>query len=140
MGRSVETIGENVLYFDASDEYYQENFAWNDLRCNLQESLNAVFPSLYNVDKWASYPYQENRSFLENDFVTIYLSEYCGCGAISIVVSEDTYLELADYWLGQVWKRLTKIVGGQVDLLIRTGTFSNGCSVFKKVNTEVRSD
>ena len=132
MGRSVETIGDNVLYFDASDECYQEEFEWDDLRCNLQCELSAVFPSLYKVDKWADYPYRENHGILQNDFVTVYISEYCGCGAISVVVDEyGEYPDLADYWLRQVWKRLTKIIGQHVTLLNRLGTMSNGCGAFE---------
>ncbi len=132
MGRGVETIGENVLYFDT--ENFTDNFEWCDLIDNLRHGLTAAFSSLEFTDQWASYPYRENRGILENSHIIIYVSEYGGCGAVSVVISEDEHPDLADYWLSQVWKRFTKIVGENVDLLNRIGTMSNGVSVYEKEN------
>ena len=133
MGRGVETIGDNVLYFDASDNWYQEDFAWEDLIEMLRESLIAAFPSLSIYGEFADYPYRENRGILENRYVKIYISEYCGCGAISVVTADAEYPNRANHWIGQIWNRLTNIVGRRVQLLHKLGTFSNGESVFKKL-------
>ncbi len=135
MGRSVETIGDNVIYFDASE--LTEEYLWTDLTENLRCSLKAKYKSLENDDTWAGYPYRENQSILCNGLVNIYISEYCGGGAISIVpVEENGYYDfignLADHWLDQVFDGMKAIIKQYVDTLYRLGTFSNGCGVYKK--------
>ena len=140
MGRGVETIGSNVLYFDAgfeTDDVDQcsddENiFMWEDLIENLREGLSSAFPSLYEYHGGAEYPYREQAGILENYHVKIYISEYCGCGAISVTTRDSEYTELAEAWLNQVWGKMIKIISGYVDLFTKIGTFSNGASVFEK--------
>lgn len=132
MGRGVETIGENVLYFDASDEWYREEMAWDDLIENLQYTLSKAFPSFANCDHWAGYPYRENRAILENDHAIVYITEYMGCGAVNLASHQGEWSALADHWLDQIRERFTKIVGENVNLLTKLGTFSNGESVFEK--------
>lgn len=137
MGRGVETIGDNVLYFDASEQstgcdWNDVDLLFEDLIEMLQNSLIAAFPSLSIYGEFADYPYQENRGILENNYVKIYISEYCGCGAISVVTADAEYPNRADHWVSQIWNRLTNIIGEHVQLLCKLGTFSNGESVFKK--------
>lgn len=136
MGRGVETIGENALYFDVcemmQDDSWDRYWEWDDLIENLQSNLRKAFPSFTDSDIWAGYPYRENKGILQNDHVIVYISEYCGCGAISVVIADDECPVLADHWLAQIWEHFTKIVGENVDLLTKLGTFSNGESVFEK--------
>ena len=140
MGRGVESIGPNVLYFDANFETNdvdqcsddENSFMWEDLIENLREALSSVFPSLKEYRSGAKYPYREQAGVLENRHVKIYISEYCGCGAISIVTWDSEYTELADSWVIHVWEKMIKIIGKHVDLLTKLGTMSNGVSVFKK--------
>ena len=139
MGRSVETIGNNVIYFDFS--YDVENDYpdlaeedWNDLCDNIEYAVKDKYPSMLTLQrKWVPYPYQENRILLENDHIQISISEYCGCGAVSIFVRPDAeYPELAGHWLCQVWDGLSQRIGEYISVISRIGTMSNGVSVFRK--------
>lgn len=138
MGRSVETVGDHVVYFDCS-EYYENTIAeelWNDLIANFQDSLIAKYKSLETVKgKWIE---RENRIILENGHVQISISEYCGCGAVSVFVNpanEEHWpysITLAEYWLDQCWSGIMKIVEQYVTALSKLGAMSNGVSVFEK--------
>lgn len=138
MGRSVETVGNHIVYFDCS-EYYENTIAeelWNDLIMNLQCELSAKYKSLESIkDKWIE---RENRIILKNGHVQISISEYCGCGAVSVFVNPDNEsywpynTALAEHWLEQCWPNIVKIIEQYVTTLRRLGTFSNGCGVFEK--------
>jgi len=137
MGRSVETIGGNVIYFDTGEFYTDDpdmdNINWDDMQINLQYALSAKYKSLDTCKKWAEYPYRENRIILKNRYAQISISEYCGCGAISIFVDPKTELiELAEHWISQVYPGISKIVAEYCTTLNRIGTFSNGCGVFER--------
>jgi len=139
MGRNVETIGNNVIYFNFTydNEYDYEDLAaedWQDLQDNIIWAIASKYKSFVATPGlWAKYPYRENKILLENNHVQISISEYCGCGAVSIFVRSDTeYPELAEYWLSQVWDNLHKIVSKYVSVINRIGTFSNGCAIFEK--------
>lgn len=131
MGRSVETIsGANVIYFDTSEF---DEFDWTDLIWNLQGEVTKKYRSFNQSEKFIPYPYQENRIILENDHVQISISEYCGCGAVSVFVNESTErIELAEHWLAQCFAGIEKIIEQFVSPLRRLGTMSNGVSVFKR--------
>ncbi|KKN53862.1 hypothetical protein LCGC14_0598210 [marine sediment metagenome] len=135
MGRSVETIGDNIVYFDFS--YDDIDFAtenWQDLQNNIICAITARYKSFVNTpNQWARWPYRENCILLENDHIQISISEYCGCGAVSVFVRGDTeYPELAEHWLNQVWTTLSKLIGKYVIVINRIGTFSNGCAIFNR--------
>ncbi|KKN21084.1 hypothetical protein LCGC14_0929100 [marine sediment metagenome] len=139
MGRSVETIGRNVIYFDFSygSENDYEDLAtedWQDLQDNIICAITSKYKSFISTpNQWAEYPYRENRILLENDHVQISISEYCGCGAVSVFVRDDMeYPELAEHWLNQVWDRLSGLISQYVSVLHKVGTFSNGISVYEK--------
>ncbi len=139
MGRSVETIGDNVIYFDF--RYSAENdygVSIEDERENLQDNIICAVISKYKSfivtpNQWAKYPHRENKILLENDHVQISISDYCGCGAVSVFVRDDTeYPELAEHWLLQVWDNLYKIISNYVSVINRIGTMSNGVGIFRK--------
>lgn len=135
MGRSVETIGRNVVYFDF--DYDDNDLAtedWQDLQDNIICAITSKYKSfIVTPNQWAEYPYRENKILLENDHIQISISEYCGCGAVSIFVRDDMeYPELAEYWLSQTWDTLSRIIGKYVTVLQRLGTMSNGVAVFEK--------
>jgi len=137
MGRSVETVGNNVIYFDFSyDDDYPDlaEEDWQDLCENIEYAIKDKYPSITAPrEKWLPYPYRESRILLENDHVQISISEYCGCGAISVFVRPDVeYPDLAEHWLSQVWDGLQQIVDGHVSILHRLGTMNNGVGVFRK--------
>lgn len=145
MGRNVETIGDNVIYFDFtydSENDYEDLAAedWQDLQDNIICAIAAKYKSfIVTPNQWAKYPpYQENKILLENDHVQISIAEYCGCGAISVFVRPDTeYPELAKHWLSQTWDTIQRIVSEHVTILQRLGTMSNGVGVFKKMNNSI---
>ena len=141
MGRSVETVSDYVVYFDCSYMYEIEGDDWSfsELIDNLQYGLTAKYKSLARTkDKWVSHPYRENEIILENDHVQISISEYCGCGAVSVFVNPDNEdyqpynITLAEHWLDQCWPGIMEIIEQYVIALNRLGTFSNGIGVFEK--------
>jgi hypothetical protein len=136
MSRTVETIGDNVIYFDASEF---DEFDWSDLIINLQSELAARYKSFIKSEKFVSYPYRENRIILKNDHVQISISEYCGCGAVSIFVNRNLlysdynqYPELAEHWLSQCFSGIEKIIEQFVSPLHKVATFSNGEAVYER--------
>ncbi|KKN69805.1 hypothetical protein LCGC14_0437510 [marine sediment metagenome] len=135
MGRSVETIGDNIVYFDTS-EFCEDNIDWEDLCDNIICALTSQYKSFISTpNQWAKCPYRENKILLENDHVQISIAEYCGCGAVSVFVRDNTeYPELAEHWLLQIWDTISEIIGQFVLRLNRLGTFSNGCGVFEQYN------
>ena len=135
MGRSVETVGENVIYFDCHE--YDE-FEFDDLIDNLICDLTAKYKSFAQVwMNFVPYPYRENRILVENSLVQVSISEYCGCGAVSVFVSKGLRYfvpeALAEHWLEQVFPDIAKIVGGYVKVIRRVGRFSNGINVYEAV-------
>jgi len=135
MGRSIETIGDNIVYFDFTyDDFDLASEDWQDLCDNIICAITSKYKSFISTpNQWAEWPYRENRILLENDHVQISISEYCGCGAVSVFVRNDTeYPELAEHWLLQTWKTISQIVSKYVSVIHRVGTFSNGISIYRK--------
>ena len=133
MSRSVETIsGAKVIYFDA--ENMGEDYDWRDLIINVQCELISKYPSFNKIEvkhpRFVEYPYRENQIILENTYVQISLSEYCGCGAFSVFVPEHT--GMADHWLAQTFEGIHKIISEFIDELRHIGTFSNGEAVYER--------
>lgn len=139
MSRSVETVGENVVCFDATG--CEDNNDLDGIISWVMSALQKRYPSLVNVqNKWVEYPYNENRIILENDHVQISVSEYCGCGAFSVFVQPelDEYwpynTNLAEAWLTQCWGGVRKTVLANVAGLRRIATFSNGEAVYERID------
>lgn len=144
MGRSVETIGSNVVHFDCSnygyeDEEYFEDMAQDEWKCtvdNIQAALSKRYKSLVSVEKWAEYPCRENQIILENYHVQVSISEYCGCGAVSVFVNPCCeYPELAEAWLAKAWPGISRLISENVAALVKVATFSNGEAVFEKMKS-----
>jgi len=139
MGRSVETIGDNVVYFDIEfNDACDAEMEWYDQVELLTENLQSKYPSLESCDKWVSYPYRENRIFLESKMIQMSISEYCGCGAVSVFVNRQNPYDLQESflqnWLDRVWPNMYNVICESVGAPIkRIGTFSNGCGVFEKI-------
>lgn len=137
MGRGVETVRSEaggVIYFDTAE--YQDDLGveyWEDLTTNLQYAIKAEFKSFEDGIGYVEYPYRENAIVLENDHCMISISEYCGCGAISVFDNHNSeYPELAESWTNKNFEEIEKICEQYVTSLRKLGTFSNGCSVFEK--------
>ena len=175
MGRSVETKGNDVIYFDASEMGYEEiwkctecgydeheemtgcpdcgcteiehsdeynecsaEMDWENLDENIRCDIMARYKSMYKVDnvyRMMGHYYREQVPICANGLIGITISEYCGCGAVSVFVRDDCeYPELAGHWLDQNYENIKKIVLTYVSGLVKMGTFSNGCGVFRKVD------
>lgn len=137
MSRTVETIsGANVIYFNTGEF---DEFHFGVLIINLQCELSAKYKSFIKSEKFVSYPYRENRIILENDHVQISISEYCGCGAVSVFVNRNLlysdcnqYPKLAEHWLNQCFAGIEKIIEQFVLPLCHIATFSNGEAVYER--------
>lgn len=101
---------------------------WEDWESWLSESLTDVMPSLTTCDKWLG---REDRAILENDFVHIGLSEYCGVACLWMVPKDlhDTpqLTSLQAQWIITACDRIEEL--GQ---LRKLGTFSNGEAIFER--------
>ncbi len=130
MGRGVEYIGDDPVFFDGSELI--EDYDYDDLMDNLRYALSKKYPSLEPVNKWEP-RYHETPIILENDHIRVGISDYCGSGAVSIYVQFDVeYPELAQAWLEQVYDGMVKIIERFVTPLRRLGTMSNGVSVYER--------
>ena len=135
MGRGVMTEGDHIVYFDATG--IEDSFDWDDMQENIVHSLEKQYPSLNRVKKWQD---REIAVILENYHIQIGISEYCGCGAVSVFVNEQCFDYpphddmLAKHWLEQCWPKIEKIITDNVwgKVLNRIGTMSNGVSVYKE--------
>ncbi len=138
MGRSVEHIGPNVIYFDAegfyTDDSDVDSINWDNFRESITCALMARYKSLDICEnEYAAYPYCENRVILSNDFANISISEYMGCGAFSIYVDPGTeVIGLAEHWINQVYPGIVKTISDYCTVLRRIGTFSTGVGVFEE--------
>ena len=84
MGRGVMTEGDHIVYFDATG--IEDSFDWGDMQENIVHSLEKQYPSLNRVKKWQD---REIAVILKNYHIQIGISEYCGCGAVSVFVNEQ---------------------------------------------------
>jgi hypothetical protein len=129
MARSVyvPSAAAQVVYADGSDiqdsddfDYYVDEAVY---------ALKAKYPSLAAPSR-PRYFGNEGRVILENQLVSIVLSEYCGLVAIS-VVPEDRYSALAERFANQIsLAPAAQCFGDQLSL---RGRFSNGEGVYARV-------
>jgi hypothetical protein len=125
MSRTVESIGNNVICFDTTT-FDADN--WEELLVCLKTAISEHYPSFIKQEnKWTG---RENRIILENSFVSISISEYCGCGAVSVFANAD-YI-LAESWLIRNFSGIKKVISQYVTPLKRIATFSNGEAVYEK--------
>jgi hypothetical protein len=134
MSRSVESVGNNVIFFNATDF---NDLDYDDLMDNIRCGVMRRFKSFcIEQKKWAEYPYRENRIILENNFVSISISEYCGCGAISVFVRKDLDYRvnpsLAENWLYLSFPGIKKIIREYCTSLRRIAIASNGEAFYGK--------
>jgi hypothetical protein len=146
MGRSVSYLSnaEYVLYFPTPEATNEEGeydgevtqMYWDDLVSNLICEIKGKLKSYYEEDsKWDN---RETRIILSNNLCNIGISEYCGLTSLSIAVRNNDYYDneaLAKHHAQQIRKTLEKIVDDLTgERLVKQGTFSNGESVYQKVN------
>jgi hypothetical protein len=132
MGRSVSYPHNTIekVYYDTSS--IEDECDWDEFVDNLKYNLQAQFKSLEDCDEWLG---REDHAFLENRFVYVGISEYCGLSCVWIALKDnlDAYYNdhdlngLANAWVNKISKKFYKDYGD----LYKCGTFSNGCSVYE---------
>lgn len=125
MGRSVDylTDATRVAYFDVT-EYTEDT--WQYFVEDITEQLIDKFKSLDTVDEWDG---RETKIILENSFVQIGISEYCGLASVSVRIHEDIDRDksgLAERFISAVERKLE-----DMSELVKQGTFSNGEGVYR---------
>ena len=143
MGRSVSyAIGSLIkAYIDITHlndiSQYNEIEAqdnWDYFIEDLKDRLKVKYKSLSECDKWLD---REDYAILENDLVYIGLSEYMGLVCLWVVPKDFNYYEenklnLAIKWCNSIEKGFLK----EFSQLRRLGTFSNGESVFERMEAK----
>lgn len=150
MGRgvSVPCDATVVCYKDLTDYEHDEDehplgfldYDWPDF-CNwIVEQATKAWPSMRPADKWVG---RENHVLCENRHGMIGVSEYCGRAAIWLVPHEDSgwfYPDdtLHEPWCRQVEGTFRRIFADPTDpqTIVKLGTMSNGCGVFRRPAAE----
>lgn len=128
MARSVyvPSAATQVVYADASG--IEDSYDFEDCIDNLKSVLQSRYPSL-DSPRRPRYFGNEGSVVLENQLVSIVISEYCGLVAIS-VVPEDRYIALAERFANQI--NLAPAAECFGDELSLRGRFSNGEAIFNR--------
>lgn len=111
---------------------------WYDFIANLTCSIRGAFPTLQECDKWHD---REDHVMLENGFIEVGVSEYCGLVSVWAIpqeVEEDKLdlRERAEYAatmgrIGDVIVKALRDLGQPV--LRKVGSFSNGEGVYERI-------
>lgn len=129
MGRSVSyPTGALVCFEDISAFEGEFDFEW--FTDDLKARSRAMFPSLYECDKWRG---REDHILMRNAYADFGVSQYCGLAAIWIAERCDgAYYDYplesrATHWLVQIRARFLSTFG----TLILDGHMSNGEAVYR---------
>ena len=127
MGRSVSVPydAEVVAFKDVTE--IQEDWQWSDFINDLQDTIQYAWKSFEEVDKWVG---NEDHAIMENQFVQIGISEYCGLASIWVrPVAEDHLVGLAEKFCEQIEPKFKQLFSDYVKL----GSMSNGEGVYQHV-------
>ena len=137
MGRSVSvpSNAELTAYQDVS--HIEDEWDYRDWIEDIKCMAECRWPSLERVDnEWLG---NEERIILENSFIKIGVSEYCGLACIFVVNAneEESYYEdvsrlhnLAKGFISRIENKFNKEFGEYC----KKGTFSDGTSFYTKIN------
>ena len=120
--------------YDAYGEVAREEFEY--LVDWIRETFTAAFPSMVECDRWAhgAGAMSELRCVVANDLCDVYVSEYCGLVAISVVPTGCADYDCDTTGLATHWCAThASDVLDQFNEYRRIGTFSNGESVYERV-------
>lgn len=150
MGRSVSYLNyaEKVIYFTADwlqvlDEEGNYDYGLSeanheDFLCNLVYEIKSKLKSYREIEKYED----ETMIILQNDLCNIGLSEYCGSWSLSVAPRTDIEYNreaLAKNHACKIRNTLEKCLEKAcAKVLVRLGTFSNGCNVYEYKNKEVK--
>lgn len=132
MGRSIATPTDAIelCYVDVSEIAYDECTGcedWDYYMDDLQEQIGILWPSMdpETNDKWLD---NEIKVLTKNSLAFVTISEYCGLACIALVPRFDEGQDnISIHWCNQIAEKFQKAFGQ----FIKTGTMSNGCSVYK---------
>lgn len=119
------TGATKVAYFDVTDR--EDEWDWINFVDDIKYDLQEKFKSLEDCSDWDG---NETHIILENNFVQIGISEYCGLASVSVRIHEDideSKQGLAERFIGAVERKLD-----EMSELTKVGTFSNGEAVFNR--------
>ena len=118
---------------------------WEDFESNIQFEIEDKYPS-FNKVNMGEHEYREQHVILENRLCRVSVSEYSGCGAVSVYESPkwgvyyDEEPAFAEHWIGQVFNPIMEIVKQFADVMYRVGGFSDGSSVYQLAESKDTSD
>ncbi len=134
MGRSVDFLNnaEGIAYVDVSD-FDDCGEDWSLFKENITYELMKKYPSLWECSKWEGH---ECHIILENNQVSVAVSEYCGLASIS-VAPKDGYEYDYSRDLSGLNARNAHYIGKFIEENFgeyrKVATFSNGEAVFERV-------
>lgn len=128
MGRSVAVPINvtQVVYMDIRD--YDDDHNYDMFIDDLRSILKKRFKSFQDARRWDG---REGLAILENDLASVVLCEYCGVASVSLVPEENS---LAENWARQAKFKETLIKYFPDYVLRRVATFSNGESMYERIN------
>jgi hypothetical protein len=136
MGRSVMTHNDacyNIyLPCEVEDEFQWEMFV-DDCVYRLRDVAES-FCDIRDYDNWHQ---RECKEIVDNNLAFVTISHYVSVASLSFIVRRKKYIHekpkenLAYSWLGQMKPQFRKAFP---ERLAKKGTFSNGNSVYEKVN------
>ena len=134
MGRSVcvPSGAKAVIYLDCS-ELSDDEWAWDDLLCDLRSIIQERYPSFEDINDWVGHEY---LAILKNAHGMVIVSEYMGLVSVSLGCNPDAEQpELSVGWCESVAYNFEKLVNKAYgeNALTKLGTFSNGGSVYKRI-------
>jgi hypothetical protein len=129
MGRSVSYPTGAIVCFE-DIRAFDDEFDFDWFADDLKERAAAMFPSLYDCNKWRG---REDHILMRNAYADFGVSEYCGLASIWIAERCDgAYYDcpsegLAAHWLAQIRNRFLAEFGN----LVLDGHMSNGEGVYR---------
>lgn len=138
MGRSVSTLrnADKVFYItlDNIEEECDYPFVWE----NFIDDLNYILSSYKSLDIIKKWEGNEVHIIRENKLIEIGISEYCGLVSISLRAKENDYYHnlegLGKKYIERISRGLENRLKEAFSLYSKQGTFSNGESIYSKVN------
>ena len=138
MGRSVATYGEFSMYINYDFSDFEFTSCWTEFYDRLNDVITdryTSFDCVVDDNKWEG---SEGRVIAENEYCSVVVSSYYNICSINLVILDSAYeysLEgLATSFISKIQDNFVKLFkDAGYDVLMRQGTFSNGCSVYQKV-------
>ena len=131
MGRSVSTLRDSVINLYADITHISDSQEFEDLIDNIRYEISARYKNMKRTFEHEG----ENLIICENGLLEIAISEYCGLLSLSIRAKEGKTKHLGVSTALKMEAYLQKLLKDYTEgVYTKAGTFSNGESVYTKVN------